>query len=152
MSKGPISPQLRFSIADKLQVHGIELNDIEYRREPNGQILRVYIDTVKGVDSDTCIIATKAIKDFVDTSSNLDYDYLEVSSPGIDRVLNKDSDLGKFLGSRVMVKTSQPIEGSKKLIGILADSKQDGLSIEIHGNLLQINRDIITVIRLYPDI
>lgn len=152
MSKGPLNPQLKTSIANKLQVHGIELDDIEYRKEANGQILRVIIDTAKGVDSDTCVIATKAIKDFIDTSSNLDYDFLEVSSPGIDRVLDKNNDLSRFLGLRVLVKTSELLEGSKKFIGILADSQQDGMSIEIDGNLLQINRDIITMIRLYSDI
>jgi len=152
MKKGAISPQARSLIVNKLQEHKIELADIEYKKEPNGRILRIYIDTENGVDSDTCVLATRAIKDFIDTLEDLDYDFLEVSSPGIDRILKKDSDFARFQGVKVLVKTSQPIEGRKKFTGILADTNQDILSLKIDENLVHINRDVISIVRLHPDI
>jgi len=147
-----ISPKVNSTINDKLQEQGIELLEIEYRREQNGRVLRLYIDTASGVDSDTCAAATRAVKDYIDTLNDLDYDYLEVSSPGIDRILKKDSDFARFQGSRVMVKTLQPVLGRKKLIGNLADVTKDLLNLEIDGQSMQINRDLISIIRLHPDI
>ena len=152
MARVVISPKVNSTINDKLQEQGIELLEIEYRREQNGRVLRLYIDTASGVDSDTCAAATRAVKDYIDTLNDLDYDYLEVSSPGIDRILKKDSDFARFQGSRVMVKTLQPVLGRKKLIGNLADVTKDLLNLEIDGQSMQINRDLISIIRLHPDI
>jgi len=151
-ARDAINPEARSMIAEKLQAIGIELYDIEYQKEPNGLILRIYIDTINGVDSDTCVTATRAIKDFIDTLNDLDYDYLEVSSPGIDRILKQDSDFVKYRGSRVMVKTSQPVEGKKKFIGILAEVNLNLLDLEMDGKLVHFERKMISVVRLHPDI
>lgn len=151
-ARNVINPEARSIIAEKLQAIGIELYDIEYQKEPNGMILRIYIDTISGVDSDTCVIATRAIKDFIDTLNDLDYDYLEVSSPGIDRILKQDIDFVKYRGSGVMVKTSQPVEGKKKFIGILAEVNSSLLNLEMDGKLVHLEREMISVVRLHPDI
>jgi ribosome maturation factor RimP len=152
MSKGTLSPQVRSVIAEKLEENGIELYELEYCREQNGQILRIYIDTPHGVDTDTCILATRAVKEFIDTLDEFDYDYLEVSSPGIDRILKQDCDLLRFKGATVLVKTSQPVEGRKKFIGKLTAADPSTLSIEIEGQPVHLNRELITIVRLHPDI
>lgn len=152
MSAGILNPLVRSAIADKLAENGIELYELEYRREQNGQILRIYIDTPSGVDTDTCVLATRAVKEFIDTLDVLDYDYLEVSSPGIDRILKQDRDLLRFKGEQVLVKTSQPVVGRKKLIGKLIAADASTLTIEIEGQSISLNREIITMVRLHPDI
>jgi ribosome maturation factor RimP len=152
MAIGSINSQIRSLIASKLQEKGIDLYEIEYKKEAEGQVIRIYIDTSEGVDVGICTKATKAIKDYLDTDIDLYYDYLEVSSPGIDRILKSDRDYERFQGERVLVKTSELVEGQKKFIGILANTNQDILTIEIEGNLLQISRDAITSVRLHPDI
>lgn len=151
-ARNAISPVVRSIIAEKLQAIGIEIYDLEYQKEANGLILRIYIDTINGVDSDTCVTATRTIKDYIDTLNDLDYDYLEVSSPGIDRILKQDSDFAKYRGSRVMVKTTQPVEGKKKFIGILAEVNLNLLDLEMDGKLVHLNREMISVVRLHPDI
>lgn len=152
MSKRVLRPQVQSAIAEKLEQNGIELYDLEYRREQNGWVLRIYIDSPDGVDTDTCVLATRAVKDFIDTVEELDYDYLEVSSPGIDRVLKKESDLLRSLGARVMIKTSLPVDGRKKFIGKLNAVEPNALTIEIEGQPLFLNRELITIVRLHPDI
>ncbi|PKM76356.1 MAG: ribosome maturation factor RimP [Firmicutes bacterium HGW-Firmicutes-15] len=152
MAIGSINSEIRSLIASKLQEKGIDLYEIEYKKEPDGQVIRIYIDTLEGVDVGICARATRAVKEYIDTESNLYYDYLEVSSPGIDRILKTDSDYERFQGERVLVKTSQLVEGQKKFVGILANTNQDILSIEIEGNLMQISRDAISIVRLHPDI
>lgn len=152
MNRRALSPQMRSAIADQLEQQGIELYELEFRREQNGWILRIYIDTPHGVDTDTCVLATRAVKEFIDALEDLDYDYLEVSSPGIDRILKQDRDLLRFLGAKVLVKTSQPVDGRKKFVGTLTGVDPSTLSIEIEGQLLHLNREQITMVRLHPDI
>lgn len=152
MNRGALNPQVRAAIADKLAEKGIELYELEYRREQNGQILRIYIDTPTGVDTDTCALATRTIKEFIDSLENLDYDYLEVSSLGIDRVLKLEEELLRFRGSRVVIKTSQPVDGRKKFIGKLTASDPNNLSIEIEGHLVHLDRALVTMVRLHPEI
>lgn len=151
-ARNAINPEARSIIAEKLQAIGIELCEIEYQKEPNGLILRIYIDTINGVDSDTCVTATRTIKDYIDTLNDVDYDYLEVSSPGIDRILKHDSDFVKYRGSRVLIKTTQPVDGRKKFIGILAEVNLNLLDLEMDGKLVHLDREIISVVRLHPDI
>ncbi len=150
--KGPISAQVTANITNKLEKQGIELYDIEYRREQNGFILRIFIDCAAGVDTDTCVAATRAVKDYLDNEAQLDYDYLEVSSPGIDRILKKDKEFIKYQGARVLVKTTQPVEGKKKTIGILVSSNPDTIIVEIDGQPQTISREIISMVRLHPEI
>lgn len=152
MAIGAIDSQIRSVIASKLQEKGIDLYEVEYLKETDGQVLRIYIDTLEGVDVGICARATRAVKEYVDTQTNLYYDYLEVSSPGIDRILKNDSDYERFQGERVLVKTSQLVNGQKEFIGTLANTNQDILNIEIEGNLLQIPREAILIVRLHPDI
>ncbi len=151
-ARNAISTEARSIIGEKLEATGIELYDIEYQKESNGLILRIYIDTPQGVDTDTCVTATRIIKDFVDTLDDLDYDYLEVSSPGIDRIVSQDSDFAKYRGSKVMVKTIRPVEGKKKFIGILAEVNSNILDLEMDGKLVHLDRAMIAVVRLHPDI
>lgn len=150
--KGQVSAQVTASITSQLERQGIELYDIEYRREPNGLVLRIYIDSAAGVDTDTCVTATRAVKDYLDNEVQLDYDYLEVSSPGIDRILKKEKEFVKYQGSRVLIKTTQPVEGKKKVIGILVGSSPENLTVEVEGQLQTINREIISMVRLHPEI
>jgi ribosome maturation factor RimP len=152
MARGTIDSQIRSIIASKLQEKGIDLYEIEYKKEPDGQVIRIYIDTSEGVDVGVCARATRAVKEYIDTESNLYYDNLEVSSPGIDRILKNDSDYERFRGERVLVKTSQIISGQKKFIGILANTNQDIVEINIEDNLMQIPREAISIVRLHPDI
>ena len=74
----------------------IELHEVEYRRESEGQILRIFIDKDSGVDLDTCAKASRAVKSIID-EKDLYYDHMEVSSPGLDRVLKKERDFIRFL-------------------------------------------------------
>jgi len=151
-ARNAISTEARSIIGEKLRATGIDLYDIEYQKESNGLILRIYIDTPQGVDTDTCVTATRIIKDFIDTLDDLDYDYLEVSSPGIDRIVSQDSDFAKYRGSKVMVKTIRPVEGKKKFIGILAEVNSNILDLEMDGKLVHLDRAMIAVVRLHPDI
>lgn len=96
---------------------GYELVDIAIEKEPTGKYLRFYIDRPEGISLDDCEAYHKAVRQLADA---LDYDFMEVSSPGIDRPLKKDRDFERALGTEVEIKLFKAIDGAKVITGTLA--------------------------------
>ncbi|MBP1762027.1 MAG: Bacterial ribosome maturation protein RimP [Firmicutes bacterium] len=138
-------------IAPILEEIGIELLEIEYRKEHGDQMLRIFIDREEGVDLNTCTQATRAVQDMIG-QENIEYDHLEMSSPGFNRLLKKEKDFIRFQGERIKVRTLQPLEGQKNFLGRLGDVNQKVLHLEIDGQKITIPRDIISIVRLDPEI
>lgn len=133
---------------------GLELVDIEHRHEAGGLFLRVYVDWEGGVDLEACASASRILKDVIETGdSEIMYDYLEVSSPGLDRIIKTERDLLRFTGYEVKVKTLKGYPGPRKITGILKGfSAKEICILDREQNQLDIPRDVITVIRLHPDL
>ena len=139
-------------VAEPLAKLGLELVDIEYKREAGDRILRIFIDRAEGVDLEACSAASRAVKDLID-EAEVEYDHMEVSSPGIDRVIKTDRDLLRFKGARIKVKTLQAYAGPRKIIGVLNDFNEEEISLlNQDDNLVKIPRDMISIIRLHPDL
>ena len=96
---------------------GYELVDAAVEKEPTGKYLRFYIDRPEGISLDDCEAYHKAVRQLADT---VDYDFMEVSSPGIDRPLKKDRDFERALGTEVEIKLFKAIDGVKVITGTLA--------------------------------
>jgi ribosome maturation factor RimP len=93
---------------------GYELVDVE--RSPRGRVLRVFIDKPdkpRGVDIDDCALVSNQLSRVL-MVENVDYDRLEVSSPGIDRPLKKESDFERFAGSEITLKLRLALERPAK--------------------------------------
>ena len=102
------------SITDNLN---LILDDIEFLREPAGNILRIYIDKELGtVDINDCEKASKLISDKLDKLDPIDESYfLEVSSPGIDRPFKRENDYRKNIGNFVIIKFYMPVNDLKEV-------------------------------------
>jgi ribosome maturation factor RimP len=137
-------------VEERLNELELELVDIEYRKENKEQFLRVFIDKDTGVDLEMCSQANRAIKESLD-EQEIPYDYLEVSSPGLDRVLKKERDWERFSGYRVRIKTRKSFPGPQRIIGILLGFDSENIAVEVDGELLKVPREIITIIRLHPE-
>lgn len=118
------------NIADRILLsEGMELVDLEFRQEGRKWVLRLFIDREGGVTIDDCANISRQLSVALDVEDFIDRQYLlEVSSPGINRPLTKDTDFIKYKGQKVRIKTSEPIEGQRNFAGILTDFK-DGLVI-----------------------
>jgi len=106
---------------------GLELVHWETVGPRNNFVLRIYIDKPGGVSHGDCQAVSTQVGTLLDVEDLIPNRYvLEVSSPGIERGLYKRPDYERFSGSRVKVKTSQPIDGQRnfrgKLIGLVGDS------------------------------
>ena len=89
---------------------GYEFVDIEVVKEPMGKFLRVYIDREEGISLDDLEKYHRAI---LPQMEDVDYDYMEVSSPGADRPLKKQKDFDRAAGLTVEVKLYRPMDGVK---------------------------------------
>ena len=121
-------------IASKLlkkSVGGYELVDVEYVKEGRNWYLRIYIDKLGGIGLDDCQKFSELIEKEIDKENLLDNAYhLEVSSPGLDRILKKDRDFVRERGKKVDVTFYAPLDGEKSITGVLVDRNAEHLMLE----------------------
>lgn len=110
----------------------LELVDVELAKENTGKFLRFTIDTPEGVDLDALEKFHRAVQPLMD---NVEYDYMEVTSPGADRPLKKPADFERAAGLEVEVKLYRAVEGSKYYTGTLVGLENGEVVIDDHGTL-----------------
>ena len=123
---------------------GYELVDICLEKEPTGKYLRFYIDKDEGVTLDDCEAFHKAVRALADA---VDYDFMEVSSPGIDRPLKKDRDFERNLGTEIEVKLFKPIEGTRVITGVLAGLEDGNIVIDTSDGRTLIPRKAAALVK-----
>lgn len=142
-------------LTPKLEAEGIEIVDVEYVRERNW-VLRLYIDKEGGVDLADCQKVSEEAGAFLDEKDLIPDNYmLEVSSPGVERVIKKDKDFLRFAGSDVDVKLFAPMalgtKTEKAFTAKLNGLSEDGavaLTLE-DGTEMAIPKEKITQVRLH---
>ncbi len=113
---------------------GIELVDIEFRREPNGWVLRLYIDKDGGVTLDDCSTVSGEVGIALDVEELIDRAYnIEVSSPGLTRPLKNLNDFRRFKGHQVKIKCYEAICESKKFVCTLSGVEEENIIVILDG-------------------
>jgi ribosome maturation factor RimP len=107
---------------------GYELVDLEMSNR--GKMLRLFIDKPEGISVEDCATVSNHISRLLSVEMDVDYDRLEVSSPGLDRVLKKPADFVRFAGQRVKLKLRIPVEGRKNFVGVLQGMEGDNVLLE----------------------
>jgi ribosome maturation factor RimP len=128
---------------------GYELLDLEVSNR--GKLLRLFIDKPEGINIDDCVLVSNQLGNVLAVENDIDYDRLEVSSPGLDRALKKESDFIKFVESRANVKVRMPIDGRKNFLGILKGVDDGDLLIDLEGIVFKIALTNIDKARLAPE-
>ncbi len=137
-------------IAPYLDENGIELVDVTYKRESGGMILRLLVDTPKGIHIDECEALNVHVSAVLDKESFIDeYYVIEVSSPGLDRPIKTDKDFNRSIGKDLEILTFGPIDGRKTHIGSLIGISGDKIVLEADGISTVIPRDKIAVAKLH---
>lgn len=141
-----IVTELVIPIVDTLS---FELVDVEFLKEGANWYLRVYIDKPGGIAIDDCQAVSEKLSDQLDETDPIKQSYiLEVSSPGLERPLKKDSDFKRFKGEEVEVKLFQSYNGKKTYEGILLGLIDNKISIkQANGEELEFNRDDTAMVR-----
>ena len=128
---------------------GYELYDVEYAKEGKNYYLRIFIDNEKGIDLNDCENVNDSITDILDEENYIKKQYfLEVSSPGIERVLRKEEHLKKSIGEEINIKLFKKDEkGNKEYLGRLKDFNQNEIIIEQEEKEIKIERKNIAQIK-----
>lgn len=110
---------------------GVELVDVEYKKEGTNWYLRVYIDKPDGIDIDDCSRVSEQLSNKLDEVDPIPNAYfLEVSSPGAERPLKKPADYEKAVGEYVHISLYEPLAGQKSFDGDLTDYNDHELCID----------------------
>ncbi len=127
---------------------GYELYDVEYVKEGKNFILRIFIDSENGITIEDCEKTNDAINDILDEANYIKESYfLEVSSPGIERVLKKDRHLDKAIGSEVEVNLFKALNNKKTISGILNSYTEENITIVHNSTEISILRKDIAQVK-----
>lgn len=129
---------------------GYELVDIE--QSPRGRILRVFIDKPEkpgGVDVEDCALVSNQLTRVL-AVENVDYDRLEISSPGLDRVLKKVADFERFVGSQINVRLRLPINGRRNFNGVLNSVLDGKVRLTVDTGEVELDLANVDKARLVP--
>lgn len=125
---------------------GYELVDVE--RSGRG-MLRVFIDKPEGISVDDCqTVSHQLTRLFL--VENIDYDRLEVSSPGLDRALKKEADFVRFAGEQAQLKLRMPVSGRKNFVGTIGVLSDGVLQLVVDGTVVAIELSNLDKARLVP--
>lgn len=125
---------------------GYELVDLELSGRG---MMRVFMDKPEGISVEDCErVSNQLVRLF--TVEGVEYERLEVSSPGLDRVVKKEADFVRFKGQKAKFKMRLPVNGSKQLVGIIGELKDGVLQLEMAGGSVAIELSNVDKARLVP--
>ncbi len=136
-----------------IENNGCELVDAEFKKEGTQQVLRFYIELKDGdISLDECAEVSRGISDLIDESEFFQENFiLEVSSPGVERVLKKESDYIRFSGRRVDVALYKPRAGEKKFTAVLKSYSEGIFTFASEEGDFELQLDDVAKINLHFD-
>ena len=146
-----IPEQIEKIILPLAEKENVEIVDIEYVRENGENILRIYIDTSNGVNLDLCTKMSHLFGDEIDKNDPIQEHYvLEISSPGIDRILKKEKDFLRFKGFCIKVTTVTAINNQKHFKGQLVAVANNKIVVnDVTNGIVEI--EILKILRAQVD-
>lgn len=131
---------------------GYECVGIEYNPHPKHGLLRIYIDSADGIVLDDCSKVSHQVSGVLDVEDPIPGNYqLEISSPGEDRPFFKISQFERFIGSTVLVQLFAPIDGRRKIKGLIVKVEGDLVSLSEEGQVYEVPFSAMSKARLVPD-
>jgi len=132
-----ITRQVTDMVEPLLDEMGFELVDVEYLSKYGRWVLRLYVDKEGGVTIDDCARVSRDIGDLIDVKDVIDHEYvLEVSSPGLNRPLKKETDLIRAIGKKIKVRMGAPVEGRRNFTGYLKNVEGGTLYLELENKVV----------------
>ena len=129
---------------------GYELVDVQASN--GGRLLRLFIDKPGGVTLDDCAAISRHLTRVL-AVEGIDYERLEVSSPGLDRPLRKEKDFVRFAGQKADIRMRTPdASGRRRFVGVLRGAEAGRVSMELEGQIVQLALDDVDRAKLIPEL
>jgi len=137
-------------VAPTVSGMGYELVDVQASN--SGRLLRLFIDKPGGVTLDDCAVVSNQVTRVL-AVEGIDYERLEVSSPGLDRPLRKEADFARFAGQRAEIRMRTPdATGRRRFAGVLRGAEAGRVEIELEGRVVGLALDDLDKAKLIPDL
>jgi ribosome maturation factor RimP len=130
-------------------VGGLGYELVDFETSPRARLLRVFIDIPRGVTVDDCATVSNHLTRLF-AVENIDYDRLEVSSPGLDRPLKKEADFVRFAGQEAQIRLRLAVNGQRNFTGVLAGVAEGRLRLACNGAMHEFELDQVDKARLVP--
>lgn len=130
-------------------VNGLGYELVDFETSPRARLLRVFIDKESGISVDDCAAVSNHLTRLF-TVENVDYDRLEVSSPGLDRPLKKAADYARFAGADVQFKLRVPVGNQRNFRGTILGEADGQVRFNVEGAEQSFALDNIEKARLVP--
>ncbi|MEE9161071.1 MAG: ribosome maturation factor RimP [Gammaproteobacteria bacterium] len=132
---------------------GYEMLGIEYFKQKDGSLLRLYIDSDAGITLDDCTRVNHQVIGVLDVHDPIKERYhLEISSPGLDRPLFTLKQFQRFLGQQVKIKLREKIDERRKFTGVIKAIEETAVLVSEEGIDYLIPADVIDSAHLVPEI
>lgn len=128
---------------------GYEL--VDFDMSARSRLVRVFIDKPGGVDVEDCARVSNHLTRLF-AVENVDFERLEVSSPGLDRPVKRLADYARFVGQEAQLTLSAPVDGARRIKGILRGTKGEDVLVETSAGVKAFPFGTITRARLVPAI
>jgi len=130
-------------------VQGLDYELVDFESSPRGRLMRVFIDSPNGITVEDCATVSNQLTRIFEVE-NVDYDRLEVSSPGLDRPLKKAADFERFAGQDVQLRLRMPIANQRNFAGVLQGLKDGVVTLETEKGPMEVPFEEIEKARLVP--
>jgi ribosome maturation factor RimP len=143
--------QIAALVEPSISALGFTLWGVEYSGSGRSTVLRVYIDSPAGITVDDCARVSRQLGSILDVEDPIGGEYtLEVSSPGLDRLLFTLQQTRDYVGERVDLRMRFPIEGRRRFRGVLKAVNEDALLVSVDGGEFSLPYDAVERARVEP--
>lgn len=143
--------QLNEIVAPAVAAAGFEFLGLEYIAAGKHSVIRIFIDSPKGINVDDCAMVSRQVSAVMDVEDPIASEYrLEVSSPGADRPLFTAKQFAEFTGELAQVKLYSPINGRRNYRCKIKAVEGDNIEIEVDGHELSFSIDQVEKANIIP--
>lgn len=148
LASNNIETKVQDLIEEIIRDLGYELYDVRYEKEGKDYYLRIIIDKPEGIDINDCEKVNNEINDILDEADYIKEQYfLEVSSPGLERILRKEKHFMSQIGNEISVKLFKPINKQKEIIGILQEYSNNKIILNCNNELIKLDLKEVALVK-----
>lgn len=148
-----IEERVESLIIKPIESLGYQLYDVQYAKEGKDYFLRIFIENPNGqISLEDCEKVNNEIEEMLDTADYIKEQYfLEVSSTGVEKIIRKEKHLQANIDEYITVNLFKPVNNTKEFIGILKKFDDETIYIEENGEIIELERKNISLIKKYYD-
>lgn len=143
--------QLQDMLKPTVEALGFELWGIEYLSQGRHSVLCIYIESENGINVDDCAQVSHQVGSLLDVEDTIAGEYtLEVSSPGMDRLLFKLDQYPAYIGEGIELRLRSPIEGRRKFKGVLKGIEGEDVVVQVDSHEYLLPHNVVEKARIQP--